>query len=291
MRALPPLVLVANSLMAVDFRAALNAISDVVQNRPAPLREFDQIYMKVGDMAAMSIYVAERFSDKGVIFIGDGDAIALSVMHLTTQGIVDAGPRSIHVLDFDERIVKSILRFADKYRMEDRMSAQLYNVIDPLPKEMLGRYDRFYTNPPWGQSNNGESVIAFLERAIEAMKEDGQGVVVIGDDEHLTWTQDVLLATQRRAASLGYVVGEMVPSWHLYHLDDAPDLRSCSIMFRSVDGFISKSSRPLSRERRVNFYGKDNRLRIRYVKERETLNYGKAPDSTYDLVPLEDSYD
>ena len=36
--------------MALDLRAALNAVSDVVQNRPPPLREFDQIYMKVGDV-------------------------------------------------------------------------------------------------------------------------------------------------------------------------------------------------------------------------------------------------
>jgi len=34
----------------IDLKDAINAISDVVQNRPRPLREFDQIYMKTGDM-------------------------------------------------------------------------------------------------------------------------------------------------------------------------------------------------------------------------------------------------
>jgi len=34
----------------IGLRAAVNAISDVIQNRPRPLREFDQIYMKAGDM-------------------------------------------------------------------------------------------------------------------------------------------------------------------------------------------------------------------------------------------------
>jgi hypothetical protein len=29
----------------IDLRAAINAISDVVQNRPRPLRDMDQIYM------------------------------------------------------------------------------------------------------------------------------------------------------------------------------------------------------------------------------------------------------
>lgn len=34
----------------IDLRAAINAISDVIQNRPLPLRNFDQIYVKAGDM-------------------------------------------------------------------------------------------------------------------------------------------------------------------------------------------------------------------------------------------------
>jgi N4-bis(aminopropyl)spermidine synthase len=38
----------------IDLRQAINAISDVVQNRPAPLREFDQIFMKAGDMVLQS---------------------------------------------------------------------------------------------------------------------------------------------------------------------------------------------------------------------------------------------
>ena len=32
----------------IDLRAAINAVSDVIQNRPRRLREFDQIYMKAG---------------------------------------------------------------------------------------------------------------------------------------------------------------------------------------------------------------------------------------------------
>ena len=43
----------------IDLRAALNAISDVVQNRPRPLRELDQIYMKTGDMVMQSQLVAK----------------------------------------------------------------------------------------------------------------------------------------------------------------------------------------------------------------------------------------
>lgn len=43
--------------MKFDLRNAINSISDVVMNRPAPLREFDQIYMKVADMVIQAEYV------------------------------------------------------------------------------------------------------------------------------------------------------------------------------------------------------------------------------------------
>jgi len=268
------------------LRAAINAISDVVQNRPLPLREFDQIYMKTADMAMMAVFVAERFADQHIAFIGDGDAIALSVMHLLEQKLVKAGPKSIVVLDFDERIVNSITRFADKYQLSDRISAVLYNVYDPLPNQIVGSKDGFYTNPPWGQSNGGESVIAFMERGIEACVAGGHGAVVIADDPNAEWTYDVLLAVQRAAVREGFIVKEMVPEWHFYHLDDAPDLRSCAIVIKDVERKM-RTSRGLTLARAKTFYGRESPLKFRYVRERETLNWGRASEETYELVPLE----
>jgi hypothetical protein len=57
----------------IDLKAAINAISDVVQNRPRPLREFDQIYMKSGDMVLQSELVGRcgMVVPNGVLF-GDG---------------------------------------------------------------------------------------------------------------------------------------------------------------------------------------------------------------------------
>lgn len=100
--------------MKFDLRSAINSISDVVMNRPAPLREFDQIYMKVADMVVQAEYVARVFNNKKVVFVGDGDGIALSAAHLKAQGVIDYGPSSITLLDFDERIVNSVLRFGEK---------------------------------------------------------------------------------------------------------------------------------------------------------------------------------
>lgn len=271
-----------------DLRDAINGVSDVVANRPPPLREFDQIYMKVADMVIQAHYIAERFHEQDVVFIGDGDAIALTVMHLGQQEIFQQCPHRVHVLDFDERVVKSIVRFAEKYGFSDRLDASLYNVVDALPNAYLGRFDGFYTNPPWGASNNGESVCAFLERGIEATNERARGVIVIADDPTLPWTQQVLLESQRRAAHFGFVVGELIPQMHQYHLDDAPGLRSCSCLLRRVHPRAAPAqSAPLDKARRDNFYGRNNPLRVRYVREHPPLGYGKAADASYTLEHLE----
>jgi N4-bis(aminopropyl)spermidine synthase len=274
--------------MDFDLRKAINAISDVVQNRPIPLREFDQIYMKVADMVIQAEYVARVFNNKDVVFVGDGDGIALSAAHLKAQKVINYGPQSITLLDFDERIVNSVRRFGEKLSPHIRISSHLYNVADALPLEHFGVYDGFHINPPWGASNDGESVIAFFERGSQATKQKSLGIVVIADDPDLPWTQGVLRDTQHRALKLGYVVAEMLPQLHLYHLDDAPDLRSCSCLFRRIDPSCMQTvSEPLESARLENFYGKSSPLRFRYVRERTTLNTNRESDLLYTLEKLE----
>ncbi len=275
--------------MALDFRLALNTISDVVQNRPPPLREFDQIYMKVGDLVIQAEFIARKFDDLSVVFIGDGDAISLSVMHLKEKEVYSYGPQYIQVLDFDERVVNSINKFVYENDMTEKISASLYNVCDPLPTDYHRNYDAFYTNPPWGASNEGQSVIAFVQRGIEAIKTKGMGAIVIADDKTLPWTSQVLLKTQRKVVEYGFIVSEMIPELHQYHLDDAPDLTSCCILIRDIEGKPEiGDSTALDSESLQNFYGRKNPLRISYVKDLSGLNRGKAPDSSYELIPLEE---
>ncbi|MFD9204089.1 bis-aminopropyl spermidine synthase family protein, partial [Streptomyces anthocyanicus] len=130
----------------IDLKAAINAVSDVVQNRPRPIREFDQIYMKTGDMVMQSELVSSWANGKRLAFIGDGDSISVCVAYLHAKNIVEYGPSLITVFDFDERIVGAINRFADRERLEN-LQAVLYNCIDALPSTK--EFECFYTNPPW----------------------------------------------------------------------------------------------------------------------------------------------
>lgn len=271
----------------IDLKAAINAVSDVVQNRPRPLREFDQIYMKTGDMVMQSEFVSRWADGKRLAFIGDGDAISVCTAYMSAKGILDARPSHITVFDFDERIVKAVARFADKERL-DNVDAVLYNCLDAFPD--VEPYDRFYTNPPWGASNAGESVKVFVQRGMEAMQYSGEGLVVIADDPDLSWPKQVLHRVQQYAIEQQFYVSRMMPRLHSYHLDDAPDLKSCNLMIASLPG----SRRPMQsevirgREQMNHFYGQSARPYVRYVRERQRVDYGRANTNEYEFELLEE---
>lgn len=270
----------------IDLRMAMNAISDVVQNRPRPLREFDQIYMKSGDMVMQTEFVANWVDDKHVAFIGDGDAISISIAYFKHCKITEYGPKSVTVFDFDERIVEAIRRFAQSEEIPN-LTAELYNVLDAFPKP--GVFDLFYTNPPWGQHNDGESVNVFAQRGMEAVGYRGDGMIVIADDKELEWPKQVLGKVQRFGAENGYFVSRMMPRLHLYHLDDAPDLQSCNLILSALPGAVKtvKSVPIVEPERLNNFYGRSKAPRVRYVREKKRLNYGMANEDEYELLLLE----
>ncbi len=263
----------------IDIQDAVNAVSDVVQNRPKPIRSIDQIYMKSGDMVMQAELVAHWADGKKLAFIGDGDAISVCVAYLKSRKIIDYGPSLITVFDFDERQVQAVKSFAERKQIR-HLNAELYNARDAFPK--VNRFDRFYTNPPWGQSNDGESVHVFMERGIEACGYGGQGMVVIADDEELEWPKRVLYTTQKRASELGYFVSRMQPLMHSYHLDDDALLRSCNLFMEALPGNQSRGkTKPIDKERLVNFYGRDQNLRMRYIRSNRPLTLEGADENEW----------
>jgi hypothetical protein len=124
---------------------------------------------------------------------------------------------------------------------------------------------------------------------MEAIGYSGEGLVVIADDEELEWPGRVLAKVQGFAIRSGFFVQKMMPKMHLYHLDDAPDLRSCNLLFKAlVDNKVPGDTRAITEPSRLtHFYGRDNAPRVRYVREKKRLEYGKAHEDDYSLDLLE----
>lgn len=272
-------------MAAIDVLDAINKVSDVVQNRPRPLRDFDQIYMKTGDMVRQSEVVAGWANERRLAFIGDGDAVSVCVAYLQKRDVFKFGPSKITVFDFDERIVNAVKRFADKERLDNVLDAELYNVLDPFPQ--AGRFDCFYTNPPWGEHNGGDSINVFAQRGFEACGYGGDGLLVIADDEELAWAQAALASSQRFASERGYLVSQMQRQRHRYHLD--VEILSCNLFLRALPGNPppAEASGEIEAHRLENFYGLYQPPKVRYVRERKRPDYGMAPETEYALDYME----
>ena len=232
-------------------------------------------------MVLQSEFVAHWARDRRLAFVGDGDAISVCAAYLHAREILSYGPSRITVFDFDERIVGAVNRFADQERLEN-LEARLFNCVDPLLTE-IGKYDCFYTNPPWGASNGGESVILFARRGMELIAYEGEGLVVIADcDPHLPWTEETLANVQRFGSESGFYVSRMMARMHEYHLDDNPELRSCNLILKSKPGNGREfDSEPADGELLKNFYGAGAHPTVRYVREKDRINYGKAHSDEY----------
>jgi hypothetical protein len=124
---------------------------------------------------------------------------------------------------------------------------------------------------------------------MEATGYTGEGMIVIADDDELEWPQRVLRNVQQFANAAGFFVARMQSKLHLYHLDDAPNLKSCNMIFRAVPGEpkACRSEAIINTERLAHFYGKDNAPKVRYVRERKRLDYGMAHEDEYKMEFLE----
>ena len=103
----------------VDLRKAINAVSDVVQNRPRPLRAFDQIHMKSGDMVLQSEIIADWADGKRLAFIGDGDAISVCVAYLRARDVL----KLVDALDESDDVQNVYANFEVAEAVMQRLSA------------------------------------------------------------------------------------------------------------------------------------------------------------------------
>lgn len=67
--------------------------------------------------------------------MGDGDGMSSSLVLFSEAGIIPK-IKSVTVLDFDERILNGILKCSDKHSAKIEMNLELYNVIEPIPKNI-----------------------------------------------------------------------------------------------------------------------------------------------------------
>ena len=114
--------------------------------------------MHGGDMIQQTMLMHSFLSDKDVLFLGDGDGMSMMFGLFATQGLTSK-PKSLTVLDFDERMVNNIDKFSKDFEFSVPVKASIYNVIDKTDPDLRQKFDFFYINPPYGSKNKGLSTI------------------------------------------------------------------------------------------------------------------------------------
>ncbi len=150
-------------LRGKNFESIANLLDRYESIRPSPKREYDQ-FPATSETVAIRAGLMDFLGDirgKRLLFLGDNDLTSLAVASFGTA-------RSIDVLDIDERILEVINSVADEQGFV--MSSSNHNLQQPLPNNLIGRFDVVFTDPPY----TPEGVNLFLSRAIQALDQQNQ---------------------------------------------------------------------------------------------------------------------
>ena len=187
------------------FREILKEFKRIVKQRPRPTLDFFQGYMQEEDVIAR-VALMHHYGDlykKDFILIGDDDllSIALSLTQL---------PSRITVLDIDERLGDFIKNANEKYGFD--IEFRRYNVAEPLPKDLIGNFDVFSSEP----LETLTGLKAFVSRGISCLKENGVGYfgLTILEASHQKW-----LAIQRLLSRMNCVITDIIRGFSVYPMD------------------------------------------------------------------------
>lgn len=232
----------------------------IAKNRPSSIREFDQIPMVSQDLLFQVKLVAPMFANKTVVFMGDHDStsVLLGLLSMTNDEYM---PKKLFVLDFDERLLERLIKLARNSGFGDIFDVRKYNVFDPLESDLVGQFDWFYTNPPYGRYNNGRSALLFITRGCELVKRvEGQGCAILPDDRARPWTNTAMHTVQSTLVKHGWYVADKMREFHSYYLDDDKELSSSVLIVNQAESELSSmpySGRLVSFAEIPFFYGRN----------------------------------
>lgn len=245
--------------LQVNVSQVERAMASLVdRKRPKSLRQFDQIPMRPRDHVRQVKVMMPYLADQSIAFMGDSDGTSMLLGLLTTYR--SQRPSRMLLLDFDERLLDVARCIAEEYAFDHILETQLYNAFDRLPSHLIGQFDWFYTNPPYGSHNQGASARLFITRGCELTRSGGRGCIILPHDDERGWTRDAMLTTQRFLCDHGWAVSEKVNRLHRYRLDDDRRLTSSLMLVEQIDDAAIQpmpyANRPVAFDEITLFYGR-----------------------------------
>jgi predicted methyltransferase len=123
------------------FKEVEKRFLEITKNRPLPVGEFDQGFVRPQDTLRRMVFMYQRGDLEGreIFILGDDDLLSVAI------GLTGLAKR-ITVVEIDKRLVEFIEAFGRKHA-KGLITVQQYNVLEPLPAEEEGKYEVCITDP------------------------------------------------------------------------------------------------------------------------------------------------
>jgi predicted methyltransferase len=137
---------------------------EIARERPSPVRDYDQGAVTPETTVARVLFLDSRgdLRNKEIMVMGAEDDLTGLAVALTRKAkrvvIIDIDER---LIDFDNKIFKDL--------GIDNAEALVWDLRNPFPEEMIGKFDVFITDPP----ETFAAFRAFIGRGIATLKEEG----------------------------------------------------------------------------------------------------------------------
>ncbi len=186
----------------LDF---FDPVIEFLNKRPPPEYKYDQSRSTPETVLKRALLMLKNGDVEGkrITILGDDDGVSMALAFLNCA-------KEIFILDVDSRVLEVITAFANEYSFNDIIKTQLWDLRTSFPKEWLGRYDTFETDPPYTVTG----FKLFIDQAIKLLNPltGGSGYISFGSKSpYETW------ACQQHLLESGFVINTFCTDFNQYH--------------------------------------------------------------------------
>lgn len=195
----------------------MERLEEIARARPDADVTLDQAKCTVETLARRLIFLHKWhvFDGNEILFLGDDDFISIASFipefledYFISDTSIARVPFSVTVVDIDPRILGKIDGLARQVKAMALHTVN-HNIRQPLPPELLHRFDVIFTDPPY--TVNGCKL--FLTRAISALNEE-KGSKIFLSFGHVAPVE--MQKIQKMILDAGLVIETLIPAFNEY---------------------------------------------------------------------------
>jgi predicted methyltransferase len=188
-----------------EFTAELRRYRELMRGAPAADSAYFQQRMRPEDLFRMMRFIYDRgdLAGRRLFILGDDDCFSIAA---ALTGL----PARVTTVEIDARITAFIRMQAQALGLQIEVAR--YNAADPLPRELVGRFDTFVTDPV----ETAKGFTATLSRGMAALRHPGAMYFTLTEIECPPGRWHRFQAMLNRA---GFILTDILRN-HTHYVDD-----------------------------------------------------------------------